>query len=117
MAKANPDKESEISTEAAHQAQAPAEWDEQATKNRQRDWEISDLRRTFAQAILENPNVERFVYGNPLEPRRVGDSASVGAYLALTCHRLAVEFYEALYPPTSTVAAPAERSAGADPAA
>lgn len=58
---------------------------------------ISKLRDAMASAILQNPSVERFVYGNPLERRRVADHPTIGAYLAHECDRLAGEFYDAAH--------------------
>lgn len=60
-----------------------------------RNWEIRRLADDFAQAILQNPAVERFVYGNPLEHHNAAEQPSVGAYLAHRCARLAEDYFRA----------------------
>lgn len=55
--------------------------------------QIDAIADDFAQAMLRNPSVAQFLYGDPLQPHRCGDHASVGAYLAHACHRLAVDYF------------------------
>jgi hypothetical protein len=50
------------------------------------------LANLIASSLLKNPNVEKFCYGSPLEPHHCGGEASVGAYLARECLRLADDY-------------------------
>lgn len=64
------------------------------------DPEIEDshsswLADQFSYALLKNPNVERFTYGNPFERRHAGDHQSVGAFLYHACYQLAKDYQEA----------------------
>lgn len=65
------------------------------TPNHSRCNQIEYLRERFVHAILQNPNAERFTYGNPLEKGRRGDYAGAGAMLAHLCDELATDYYDA----------------------
>ena len=62
---------------------------------RERIWKIESVRARVLDAILQNPSVERFCYGNPLEARRTSDFENVGAFLAHSADRLARDFVHA----------------------
>jgi hypothetical protein len=58
-------------------------------------YEIEEFRARFACALLQNPNVERFLFGSPLDRRRVDAAPNVGAYLRSACQQLARDYVEA----------------------
>lgn len=53
------------------------------------------LSQQITSAVLRNPNVEKLCYGDPLQPHRCGDFASVGEYLAHHSMRLARDYLAA----------------------
>lgn len=80
----------------------PAEFPElvsnvvQADPDETMRWRTQERANWFAQAILQNPQLERFVLGDPLERRRCGDYASVGEFLAHHAWRLAEDYERAV---------------------
>lgn len=56
---------------------------------------VEYLRERMMLAILQNPNIERLCYGNPLDKGRKADYASAGDLLAHLCDQLAVDYFEA----------------------
>ncbi len=71
---------------------------------------VEYLRERVTLAILQNPNIERLCYGNPLDKGRRSDYASAGALLAHLCDQLAVDYFDA----TKQVDAERRRLLGAD---
>lgn len=66
--------------------------DDNALRARRRAYRMRALAEDFTRALLSNPLVERFVYGNPLEAHTAGEHPSVGAFLAHRCGKLAEEY-------------------------
>lgn len=57
--------------------------------------QIAWLRDKVMAAVLMNPEIKIWLYGNPLEPRRAGDYDNPAELLAHGCDRFAREFYAA----------------------
>lgn len=68
----------------------------------ERAWRQTTLAVEFAKAILENPAVDRMLYGSPLDTRKCQDRPNVGTFLAECSLRLAKDFEDALRPLVET---------------
>jgi len=87
----------------------PAE--DKAWREARRQSEVLSLAHGFAAAMLQNPQIDIFLYGSPLEAGTRGEHKNAGALLAQGAKRLAEDYLtalEALHRP----AAPAPEAIG-----
>ena len=56
----------------------------------------TDLAERFGIALLANARLDQLLGGDPLNPGKLGDSASGGEHLARQTHRLARQYLETL---------------------
>jgi hypothetical protein len=72
----------------------PAE--EKAWQEARRKSDVLSLAHSFAAAMLQNPKIDIFLYGSPLEAGTRGEHPNAGALLAKGAKRLAEDYLTAL---------------------
>ena len=81
--------EAEKEVEVAKQAE---ELDDDFDEN----WRLKQLASDFAMALLQNPNIERYMTRPPLEDGFVQDKLTQGQWLARGCKKMAADFINEL---------------------
>ena len=60
------------------------------------NWRLKQLASDFAMALLQNPNIERYMTRPPLEDGFVQDKLTQGQWLARGCKKMAADFINEL---------------------
>ncbi len=83
--------------------------EEKAWREARRRGDVLQLSHAFASAILQNPKIDIFLYGSPLEAGTRGEHKNAGALLAQGAKRLTEDYLtamEALHSPPAPAPMP-----------
>ena len=80
----------------AGKANKPNPEEEKAWREARRRVDVMSMSHSFAYAILQNPKIDIFLYGSPLEAGTRGEHPNAGTLLAQGAKRLAEDYLNAL---------------------